>query len=120
MCMVRNPYCCDVYDIPVDIQDEFLDLQNDSSAKDIFKDSKLEDFSVQMNRVYSKTSEYALKMLLPFSSTYLCESEFSALLCIKNKTRNKLSVEDDLRCALSNTVPSIDGLVKKKQCQKSH
>ena len=54
MCMTRNSYCCDVNDIPIELQEEFLDLQNDSSAKDIFKESELHDFWVQMTRVYSK------------------------------------------------------------------
>ena len=37
--MVRNPFCMelDVSSIPNNIQDEFLDLMNDVSARDLFK-----------------------------------------------------------------------------------
>ncbi len=44
---------------------------------------------------------------------------FSALLQIKTKTRNRLGVEHDMRCALSTTVPKIYTLVLKKQVQPS-
>ena len=36
-----------------------------------------------------------------FSSTYLYEAGFSTLVFIKNKYRNRMSVENDMRCALS-------------------
>ncbi len=49
-----------------------------------------------------------------------CESGFSALLQIKTKTRNRLGVEHDMRCALSTTVSKIYTLVLKKQAQPSH
>ena len=41
--LVRIPLCTepDVSSIPDDIQDEFLDLRNDSSACDVFHDSVL-------------------------------------------------------------------------------
>ena len=36
---VMNPFCTelDVFSIPDNIRDEFLDLRNDSSARDLFK-----------------------------------------------------------------------------------
>ena len=41
--LIRKPVCTelDVPSIPDDIQDEFLDIRNDSSACDIFRDSVL-------------------------------------------------------------------------------
>ena len=85
MCMTRNSYCCDVNDIPIALQEESLEVQNKSSAKDIFKESELHEFWMQMTRIYSKTSEFALRYLLIFCSIFH-----------QNKTRNKLSVEVDL------------------------
>ena len=84
MCMTRNSYCCDVNDIPIALQEESLEVQNKSSAKDIFKESELHEFWMQMTRIYSKTSEFALSLLI-FCSIFH-----------QNKTRNKLSVEVDL------------------------
>lgn len=68
--MTRNLYCCDVNDIPVVLQEELWEFKNNSFAKDILKESELHEFWIYMTRIYSKTSEYALKFLLPFSSTY--------------------------------------------------
>ena len=55
-----------------------------------------------------------MQLLMPFSSTWLREVCFSALLGIKNKTRNKLIAELDQRCALSTTEPRIDKFPFKK------
>ena len=73
-----------------------------------------------MQRCYPWLGIHALNILVPFSSTYLCECGFSALLTIKSKARNRLDVESDIRCALSTTSPDIEQLVAKKQGQPSH
>ena len=61
-----------------------------------------------------------MKVLLPFSSTYLCESGFSTLLHMKTKSRNRLDAEDCMRCALSSTSPKIEAPVDKFQQQVTH
>ncbi|KAF2344662.1 hypothetical protein FHG87_024581, partial [Trinorchestia longiramus] len=45
---------------------------------------------------------------------------FSALVVLKTKQRNRLDVENDLRCALSSYNPRISDLVRKKQQHPSH
>ena len=61
-----------------------------------------------------------MKVLLPFSSTYLCESGFSTLLHVETKARNRLDAGDGMRCALSSTSPRIEALVDKFLQQVSH
>ena len=76
-----------------------------------------------MKDFYLKTTEKALCILIPYMSTYLCEEGSSTLLQIKTKQRNRLDVEDDLRCALSQTMPRIQQLSDEsddKQTQVSH
>jgi hypothetical protein len=63
---------------------------------------------------------FALRVLIPFVSTYLCKSSFSTLLQIKSKQRNRMNMENDMRCLLSNIFPRIMDLVRKKQTQISH
>ena len=75
--------------------------------------------SIHINNV-PKVSKLAIRMLLPFPSTYLCESGFPTLFHIKTKHRNRLSVEDDMRCAIANTAPDIKKLASLKQAQPSH
>ncbi|KAK8377163.1 hypothetical protein O3P69_013657 [Scylla paramamosain] len=53
-------------------------------------------------------------------ATYLCESGFSTLLQIKNKSWSQLDVDPDMRCALSVTQPQIGQLAENKQYQPSH
>ncbi len=46
---------------------------------------------------HPKVSEIALRLLLLFSTIYLCESGFSTLLQIKNQRQNQLDVDPDMR-----------------------
>ena len=62
----------------------------------------------------------ALRVIVPFASTYLCESRFSTLVHIKSKARNQLNVEVDMRLAISKTQPCIAMLAAKMQQQISH
>ena len=39
--------------------------------------------------------KFVLKVLIPLSSTYLCESGFSTMLVITSKFRNKLVAENN-------------------------
>ena len=117
---VRNPFTFSVEKVSDECQDEFLDLVNDSSAKQVYHEKLLTEFWIEMKTSYSKITEKALRVLIPFVSTYLCEAGFSTLLQIKTKQRNKLHVEDDLRCALSQTSPRIQRLSNDKQKQVSH
>lgn len=120
MSLTRNPFRCQVDTLPDEVQEEFLDLINDSSTKDRFDVEDICTFWAKTSKVYGKIGRLALGLLIPFSSTYLCESGFSTLLAIKTEYRSKLDVEPDLRCALSDTRPNIPALVSKKQCQVSH
>ena len=68
----------------------------------------------------SQLAERALKVLVPFAATYLCEAGFSALLHIKTKARNRLDASDDMRVALSKKEPRFSIIIEEKQQQKSH
>ncbi|KAG7173843.1 SCAN domain-containing protein 3-like 15, partial [Homarus americanus] len=95
MALTRDPFLCHVDDVPTKLQED--------------------EFWVKMRPIYPGFGNNALRVLITFSSTYLCESSFSSLLSLKSKTRNKLQVECDLRCALSVTAPQIAKIVAKKQ-----
>ncbi len=72
------------------------------------------------NVSYPRIGKFALKHLFPFATTFLFESRFSTSLQIKTKTKIRLGVEHDMRCALFTTVPQFDTFVDKKQAQPSH
>ncbi|XP_068233590.1 protein FAM200C-like [Palaemon carinicauda] len=102
------------------LQEEAIDLKCDSRSKRDSETMKLEEFWVKYLPMYLKVGEEALRSILPFSSIYLCEAGFSALVVLKTKQRNRLDVENNLRCALSSFNPRISDLVRKKQQHPSH
>ncbi|KAG7156439.1 Zinc finger BED domain-containing protein 5-like 8, partial [Homarus americanus] len=120
--LVRNPFSgtLDIAVIPDDGQHEFLDLRNESAVRDLYEEKYLTVFWCSMYQSYPKVSEIALRVILSFSTTYLCESGFSILLQLKNKIRNRLHVDPDMRGALSVTQPRINRLTERKQCHPSH
>ena len=116
---MRNPFTFPVEKLSDEYQDEFLEMINDSVARQEYQEKPLSHFWVGLKDSYSQTTETALRILIPFVSTYLCESEYSPLLQIKAKhkniLRNRLAVEDDL--SLSQTTPRIQLFSKNKQKQ---
>ena len=117
---IRDPFAADIHTVTMDFQEQILELKNNLSVKDLYKQSTLENFWSSMLTAYPEVSSYTITRLLPFTSTYLCECGFSSLLNIKSKQRNCLeAVESDLRCALFNTIPNIEKLVSDKRIQKS-
>ncbi|XP_068240086.1 protein FAM200C-like [Palaemon carinicauda] len=118
--LVQNPFNTDVELLLESLQEEAINLKCDSSTKRDFETMKLEEFWVKYLPMYPKVGEEALCVILPFSSTYLCEAGFSALVVLKTKQRNRLDVENDLHCVLSSFNSRISDLVRKEQQHPSH
>ncbi|XP_076069744.1 zinc finger BED domain-containing protein 5-like [Oratosquilla oratoria] len=113
--IIRNPLKVDPTSLPDELQEEFID----STAKDYFDGLSLTRFWSTMACSHPTLAKNCVRNLLMFPSTYRCEQGFSALFLIKNKLRSRLAVKDDIRVALSKTVPRIDLLVANKQAQPS-
>lgn len=60
---------------------------------------------------YPSLYKRLLLFLLPFTTSYLCETGFSAILIIKIKLSNKVNVDPNLRFKLSNTGPDTSMLI---------
>ncbi|XP_075833987.1 protein FAM200C-like isoform X1 [Microtus pennsylvanicus] len=118
--LARSPFTVRVEDVPETAQEEFVRLINSEAVRADFSALPLTRFWVKCLQSYPVLSETVLRLLLPFPTTYLCETGFSNLLVIKSKYRRRLAVENDLRCALAKTAPRISDLVRKKQSQPSH
>ena len=113
--MTRNSFAVDPDFVPSSIKEE-----SDSNARDDFETMSIQNFWVKCNKSYKAVSNVAFKVLLPFSSTYLCESGFSSLVFIKNQYRNRLDCESDMMCALTAVQPRFELLASRKQSQPSH
>ncbi|KAI6655424.1 Zinc finger BED domain-containing protein 5-like [Oopsacas minuta] len=90
-------------------------MKYNSSAMEDFNNLSLEKFWVKYLPMYLDLSQLAFRVLVQFSSTYLCETGFSTLVLIKSKYRRRMFVEADLRCALSGTPPRIKILLLKNR-----
>ncbi|XP_054573034.1 LOW QUALITY PROTEIN: zinc finger BED domain-containing protein 5-like, partial [Eptesicus fuscus] len=117
--LARSPVTVKVEDVPETAQEEFIELINNDAVRTDFSTMPVTKFWIKCLQSYRVLSETVLH-LLPFPTTYLCETGFSSLLVIKSKYRSRLVVEDDLRCALAKTAPRISDLLRKKQFQPLH
>ena len=125
MALTRNPFRVTVEDLPNEqnkgegIQEDFLDMIQDSIVKASFEDESFEKFWGMMEKAYPNVAETPLALLNVFPSTYLCQSVFSSVVAVKTKARNTLSVLDsDLLCAISKIAPHVSSIVDKKTREK--
>ena len=100
--------------------EQFIDLVNQGNARRLFDKKPCSEFWFEMATTYPDISKMALKVLIPFPTTYECESAFLALLAIKSKALNWLNGIHDMRVALSETEPKIAELIAQKQVHPSH
>ena len=77
---IRNPFTTDGNSVPEDLQEEFLDLKNYLAAQDVYQWSTMEKFWASMIGTYPNLSTHAVRFLLPFASTYMCESGYYLII----------------------------------------
>ena len=117
---IRNPFLASPQHLSSQKADLLIDLQTSRSLQDEFRELPLIDFWSRMQREYPELALEALRTLVPFVTTYLCESAFSTYTAIKTKQRNRLDAEYDLRLQLSEVEPDFALLAKSHQYQRSH
>lgn len=92
---MRNSLEISVYEVGENIygfQEELLDLQANQVLKENFYRKNLTQFWAQLKDKPILTRESEI-VLLPFPTTYACEAEFSALVGIKTKYKNRLDTQ---------------------------
>ncbi|VVC28346.1 Hypothetical protein CINCED_3A016197 [Cinara cedri] len=67
------------------ISEELIDLSSDENLRIRFQENACDTFWISIKFEYPELSKQAISILLPFASTYLCETAFSTLKIIKNK-----------------------------------
>jgi hypothetical protein len=96
------------------------EIATSSSVKSEFNQEPLPDFWIGLRTEYPDSANRTVKTLLPFATTYLCESGFSALTSMKTKYRHRLCVENYLRLRLSPIQHNIAELCASFQAHPSH
>jgi len=99
---------------------QLIELSSDKGLESTFNSMSNSKFWVRMKNEYPNLHEIAMRFLLYFSNTYLCETAFSAMTVLKTKYRNRLQPSDCLRLAITSIYPRINKLTDRKQQQQSH
>ncbi|XP_028673527.1 protein FAM200A-like [Erpetoichthys calabaricus] len=119
---IRSPFTTDITGLTLTAQEEanLIELSCDSTLKARFIENSLLSFWMYAYAEYPELASRAISALLPFSSTYLCETGFSAMTAIKTKYRNRLDAHNDLRLSLLMIQPRTDKLVNSMQSHPTH
>lgn len=119
---IRDPFNFPLDSMPDDDsrKEDIIDLQSQALLRQSFSTQDIGDFWCLQLRAFPVLAKEAICCLIPFVTTYLCESGFSTLVNIKTKSRNRLDPKHDIRIALSRNIPRFSLLIAKKQQQPSH
>lgn len=100
--------------------DQLIELRSTEYFREKFSSSSLADFWAEVSGNFPELSNVALRILVPFVSTYLCETGFSLYTATKNKYRNRLDAEPDMRLQLSAKMPNYTYIAAQIQSHPSH
>ena len=102
-------------------EEELIELRNDKFHRLGFAEKSLDEFWLSLKQLFPALSLKAVKIILPFASSWFCEFGFSALTEIKSKKRARLlRLDDEMRVCLSALEPRINLICSRKQAQPSH
>jgi len=118
---VRNPFSIflAIANVLDEVQNQFFDLRNHSSAHHIFHKMPFSRFWWAVHESYPQRSELAFRILLSLPQHISAKGFFSSSLH-QTEARNQSIVEHDKSLALSNTQPRISKLALRLQSQPSH
>ncbi|XP_014775003.1 protein FAM200A-like [Octopus bimaculoides] len=119
-----NPFVVDPSEVDIDIQESFIELQNNTAALARFKYGGYQKLWMyeEISKKYPLLWKNVKLLLLAFPTSYLVELGFSRVMYLLSKTRNRFDVErrGDLRLPLTALKLNIDKLVTLHQLQGSH
>jgi len=73
---------------------QLIESSSDKGLESTFNSMSNSEFWTRMKNEYPNLNEIAMRFLLCFSTTYLCETAFSAMTVLKMKQRNRLQLSD--------------------------
>uniref|UniRef100_K7FVN9 HAT C-terminal dimerisation domain-containing protein n=1 Tax=Pelodiscus sinensis TaxID=13735 RepID=K7FVN9_PELSI len=97
---IRNPLSLTEKPVSFSTQDyeNLIEIASDGQLIQKFKEVSLITFwsDLCQSQEYSSLSRRTVRQLLPFASTYLCETGFSNYAATKTKNRNRLNAAPDI------------------------
>ncbi|GFV56055.1 zinc finger BED domain-containing protein 5 [Trichonephila clavipes] len=117
---VRDPFQNTPEGFSTTEEESFIDFTSSGEIKRQFCNKTLFQFWAEVDDEFSELKTKAFRILLPFSTSYLCETGFSAVAALKTKYRSQLNIEKELRVSISNIKPSFENLCSARQAHGSH
>lgn len=119
---INDPFTEDVNTCNLNLSEKerLIELSSDTTLLSRYKKETLSHFWMSLENEYPSLSHKAIKLLLIFTTTYLCEKSFSSLSLIKTKKRNRLNVSAALRLSETSLQPRLSRILATKQQQISH
>ncbi|GFS56370.1 protein FAM200B [Trichonephila clavipes] len=117
---VRDPFQNTPEGLSTTEEESFIDFTSSGEIKRQFCNKTLFQFWAEVDDECSELKTKAFRILLPFSTSYLCETGFSAVAALKTKYRSQLNIEKELRVSISNIKPSFENLCSVRQAHGSH
>ncbi|KAF0691092.1 zinc finger BED domain-containing protein 5-like isoform X2 [Aphis craccivora] len=109
------------YEFTLQEEEELITLSTDRTLKIKFSEITIEEFWISIQTDFKNISEKAIKILLKFSTPYLCKYGFSTLTNIKTKKRERLTnIAEEMRVALSHRRLYIENVCNSYQTQLLH
>ena len=102
-------------------KEQLINISSNFELKSKFEDIELTKFWIMLMEEFPEISLEALKVLIRFPTTYLCEKTFSLYAATKTKHRNRLNVENDLILQVTSIEPQFEYFLSTKpQIHPSH
>ncbi|XP_057562900.1 protein FAM200B [Hippopotamus amphibius kiboko] len=110
----RNPESIVELNLVPEEENELLQLSSSYTLKNDYETLSLSAFWIKMKEDFPLISRKSILLLLPFTTTSLCELGFSVLTHLKTKERNGLNGVADMRVALSSCIPDWNELMNRQ------
>ncbi|CAM4642482.1 unnamed protein product [Lepidochelys olivacea] len=120
---IRNPFDDTTFSTQIlntEEKEKLIETSCDYELKRSFRNLSLINFWLSLRNEDPLLAEKAAAVLLPFSTTYLCEKAFFSFAHLKTKYKNRLDTETDPRLYLCPVVPDLQELCRVKQVHPSH
>ena len=120
---VIDPFSAQLQDVKGDDEEEeLIEIQSSINKRRYFEKYGYNKFWLDEGlSIAPRLTQIALeKCIIPFATSYLAETTFSAVIHIKTKSRNRLEIHNDLRMAVTKIKPNIRKLTAGVQDQGSH
>ena len=89
-------------------KEQLINISVTFELRSKFNETELTKFWITLRKEFPEISIQALKLLLTFPTTYLCEKTFSLYAATNTKYRNWLNAESDIILQVTSIKPKFD------------